>query len=175
MKKHYNIEIGKHSYGCFKLDYSVEPGTTIGSFCSVAPGVRIGSMNHPYHFVTTHPFLYDKSYGFVSENKDDVIREGSKSVTLEDDVWVGLNAIVLPGVTIGKGAIVGAGSVVTKDVPPYSIVGGVPAKVIKKRFSSEIIKELLEIDWTSWEEDKIKSKLDSFYNIDEFINKNRHG
>lgn len=171
MKKNYNIIIGNYSYGCFKLDYSIEPGTTIGSFCSIAPGARIGSMNHPYRFISTHPFLYDKSFSFVTENNKEVINDGAKSVVIEDDVWVGLNAIVLPGVTIGRGAIVGAGSVVTKNVPPYSIVAGSPAKIIKKRFSEEQIKLLLEINWASWEDDIIKRELSSFYDVDEFINR----
>lgn len=171
IKKYYNITIGKHSYGCFKVDGSIEPNTIIGSFCSIAPGVIIGGMNHPIHFISTHPFLYSKRYRFAEETNEKVLKDGTKQIIIEDDVWIGRNAIILPGVTIGKGAVIGAGSVVTKDVPPYCVVGGVPANVIKKRFSEEEIEKLMKICWTEWNDERLKSELMYFYNIDIFLDK----
>ena len=86
------------------------------------------------------------------DNKGDIV--------IGNDVWIGYEAIVLSGVTIGDGAIIGTRSVVTKDVPPYTIVGGIPAKPIRKRFSDEVISKLLELQWWNWSENRIKEKID---------------
>jgi virginiamycin A acetyltransferase len=171
MKRYYNIEIGKYTYGFEKLDGSIASGTKIGSFCSIAPGTRIGGMNHPSYFVSTHPFLYYKNRGFVSDNIQQIEDEGNKPVIINDDVWIGQNAIILPGLTIGKGAIIGAGAVVTRDIEPYSIAVGVPAKIVTKRFSDEVISNLTKINWCSWSEEVIKRELKEFYNVETFIKK----
>ncbi len=90
-------------------------------------------------------------------------------VIIENDVWIGQNVLILPGVTIHNGAICAAGAVVTKDVPPYAIVAGVPAKVVKKRYSDEDIEKLLKIAWWEWDDEKIKTNLEYFYDPQTFI------
>lgn len=119
IKDKYNIEIGKYTYGYTIAN--IAKGTKIGAFCSIANGVKIGLMNHPTNFVSTNPFLYYNSRGFINKNIEIPQKE---PVVIEDDVWIGTDAIILPGVRIGKGAVIGAGSVVTKNVEPYAILGG---------------------------------------------------
>ena len=157
IKKSYGIEIGKYTYG-YSLR-NISKGTKIGAFCSIAPGVSIGLMNHPMQFVSTHPFLYYKSRGFIDKNRDVAIED----TIISDDVWIGTNAVILPGVKIGKGAIVAAGAVVTEHVPPYEIWGGVPAKLIRRRFDESTIDKLNKIDWTEWDDNRIKEYIDLFY------------
>ena len=157
--------MGKYSYG-YDLQY-IARGTQIGSFCSIAHGVSIGLMNHPTHFVSTHPFLYYRSRGFLNKNKNIEV----KKTIIDDDVWIGINAVIMPGVHVGQGAIIGAGAVVTKDVQPYSIVGGVPAKPISKRFDKETIEKLINIRWGKWTDNKIKENIELFYNPKSFVEK----
>lgn len=132
----------------------------IGSFCSIASGVVIQEYYHKYNRVST---FYMNHYFFDSSFKNDIFSKGD--IIIEDDVWIGSNCVILSGVTIGRGSIIGGGSVVTKDVSPYSIVGGNPAKVIKKRFSDEIISELEELQWWEWDIDKIKKNKNFFNKI----------
>lgn len=122
----------------------------IGRFSSIAQNVTIQEFNHDM----SKPTTFAMNHFFFTHNfKDDVVSKGD--VILEEDVWVGSNVVILSGVTIGRGSIIAAGSIVTKDVEPYSIVGGVPAKLIKKRFSDIIIKQLEDIKWWEWGENKI--------------------
>jgi len=174
MLKYYDVKIGKYSYGCQKIDGSIAKSTIIGDFCSIAPGVRIGGMNHPTNFLSTHPFLYYKNRGFISENNNEIETLGNQPVCISDDVWIGQNAIILPGVTVMKGAVIGAGSVVTRDVPPYTIVAGVPAKPIKKRFSDKEISILLDINWCKMDDNIIKENISYFYNVSDFIERFRN-
>lgn len=145
-----NITIGNYSY--------ISPGSiirkaTIGKFCSIGPNVKIGIGNHYVpEYVTTHPafFTNDKicdTASFVDRTYFNFL----KNTTVGNDVWIGANAVIIDGVHIGDGSIIAAGAVVTKDVTPYAIVGGVPAKVIKYRFNKEQIKKLLELKW--WDRD----------------------
>jgi acetyltransferase-like isoleucine patch superfamily enzyme len=129
----------------------------IGAFCSIGPEVIIGGLGtHPTNFVSTHPVFYSRlcqsGITFSSEN----LVEELKSVTVGNDVWIGARALILDGVTIGDGAIIAAGAVVTTDVPPYAIVGGVPAKIIRYRFSEDIISILLEWKWWELSEEILK-------------------
>lgn len=129
----------------------------IGDFCSIAPYVQfILASDHPYKGLSTFPFKV-KILGHDTEaiSKGDII--------VKDDVWIGLNSIILSGVTIGQGAIVAAGSVVTKDVPAYSIVGGNPARVIKYRFEPEVVEELKKFDFSTLTEDKVKKLGEKLY------------
>ena len=129
----------------------------IGRFCSIACGVKFlfNSANHTLNSLSTYPFPlffeeWDLDVSNVAsswDNKGDIV--------IGDDVWIGYEAIIFAGVTIGGGAIIGSRAVVTKDVPPYGIVGGVPAKLIRKRFSEEIISTLLEIRWWNWSRERI--------------------
>ena len=170
IKKKYDIEIGKYTYGYSISD--IAKGTKIGAFCSIASGVKIGAMNHPTNFISTNPFLYYSSRGFIDK---DIEISQKEPVVIEDDVWIGANSIVLPGVKIGKGAIIGAGAVVTKNVQPYAVLGGVPARVIKYRFNENLISKLIKIDWAKWDDKKIRENIELFYDPEKFIEKNERG
>lgn len=121
--------------------------TVIGSFCSIGANVKIGLPDHPLHFVSTHPAFYDPSQPTMKSFTTDIRYQAHKKTILKHDVWIGDGAFIRSGVTIGTGAVVAAGAVVVKDVEPYSIVGGNPARHIKYRFSDEIVVGLLKSRW----------------------------
>lgn len=131
----------------------------IGKFCSISWNVTIGATKHDYSRLTTHAFPYIKYYGFV--NKDNRFRVTTK---VGHDVWIGANVIIMPGVSIGNGAVIGAGSIVTKDVQPYEIVFGLPAKHKGYRFTPEIIKKIEELQWWNWDKTKIEENIGLFRN-----------
>ncbi len=170
IKKQFDIEIGKYTYG-YKIK-NIEKGTKIGAFCSIADGVKIGLINHPIDCVSTNPFLCFKTQGFLN---DDLEIPLDGHVIIKDDVWIGANSIIMPNIVIEKGAVIGAGSVVTKDVMPYEIVAGNPAKHINWRVNDpsdpSLRKKLYSIDWCSWDDKKIKNEIKYFYNIKSFVNK----
>ena len=162
-----DVTVGDYSYISGPRTY-VE-AATIGKFCSIARQTTIGVSGHDYTKVTTHPFIIDPFYGFVNAP----IREYQKPApVIGHDVWIGMNATVHRGVTIGHGAIIASDAVVTKDVEPYSIVAGNPAKHIKYRFSPEVIAFLLKVEWWNWNDQKIKSFLASFDNVNAFVDEN---
>ncbi|KRN50435.1 hypothetical protein IV49_GL002083 [Kandleria vitulina DSM 20405] len=140
------VSIGRFTYISF--DTKIYENTKIGAFCSIGPNCVIGPGNHDYKLFTTHPILYDKTW-----NKDitNHININNKDTVIENDVWIGCNSIILNGVRIGTGAIIGAGTIITKDVPPYAIVVGNPGKIIKYRFDKNRIQEILDSKW--WEKD----------------------
>lgn len=132
----------------------------IGKFCSIACGAKflMNSANHTLNSLSTYPFpiFYEEWKHGISpkeawDNKGDII--------IGNDVWIGYEAMILAGVTIGDGAIVGTRAVVTKDVPPYTIVGGIPAKVIRPRFPKEEIERLLDLKWWDWSIDQISKNI----------------
>jgi acetyltransferase-like isoleucine patch superfamily enzyme len=127
----------------------------IGAFCSIAENVSIGHAEHPYTEFSTSPVFYKEDNPFlVTKFVKKDIAEYSKTV-IGNDVWIGLNAYIKTGITIGDGCIIGAGAVVTKNVDPYSIVAGVPAKLIKKRFDDKTIKQLQTDNWWNMSEDEL--------------------
>ena len=140
-------EMGEFSYispGC----RAVNPKSKIGKYCSIGTDVQIGVSRHPTNFLSTSPvFYFSRLFEFPSDGVDGLPERLIDPVDIGNDVWVGYGALIMDGVKIGDGAIVAAGAVVTKDVPPYAIVGGVPAKIIRYRFDSETIRELLETRW----------------------------
>lgn len=133
----------------------------IGKFCSIACGVKFlfNCANHTLKSLSTYTFslfyedweLEKSNVASAWDNKGDIV--------IGNDVWIGFEAVILAGVKIGDGAIIGTRAVVTKDVPPYSIVGGIPAKVIRKRYSPDIIEQLLSLRWWDWTKDRIKRNL----------------
>lgn len=141
----------------------------IGSFTSIAANVKIGLHKHPtQYYVSTYPAFHIKwaQTPYLNCSSDFDVHP---KTFIGCDVWIGDSAIILSGVRIGDGAIVGAGAVVTKDVPPYSIVCGVPAKVMRHRFSEAEIEKLLEIKWWEWDKEKIARFQSSFKDINEFL------
>lgn len=156
-------KIGEYTY-CSDTTYVASPNTTIGKFCSIAEYVMIGLGKHPTDFLSSSPYFYDRQCGWVNEQK----YENVIPCTIGNDVWIGCGAFIKDGVKIGDGAIVGAGAIVTKDVPPYAIVGGVPAKIIKYRFDENTISELLELQW--WDLNIEIIKQVPFKDINQAIN-----
>ena len=150
-------QIGEYTYG-FPEVFDWNEGTTlkIGKFCSIAKGVKIYlGGNHRIDWITTYPFG-----AFFEEAKNIQGHPTSKGdVIIENDVWIGGDAIILSGVKLSNGSVVGAGAVVTKSVPPYAVVVGNPGKIIKFRFEPKIIEELERICWWDWELEKIKLLL----------------
>lgn len=130
---------------------------TIGNFCSIARDVTIQEFFHDHQKLTTY-FIGRNVFG--NDINDEIVSKGS--ITIGNDVWIGTGAQIMSGVTIGHGVVIGANSTVTKDIPPYAVVGGVPAKVISYRFSEEIINELLAIEWWNWDLNKLNAKKDYF-------------
>ena len=133
----------------------------IGKFCSIACGAKFlfNSANHKMASLSTYTFpLFFEEWGLEKENVAQAWDQKG-DIIIGNDVWIGYEAVILSGVTIGDGAVIGCRAVVTKDVPPYTIVGGVPAKPIRKRFDEETIKELQKIKWWDWTEEKIAGKI----------------
>lgn len=164
-----NVSIDKFSF--INWDCIIYPNVYIGSFCSIGRGVQIGLAMHPVNWLSTHTFQYNSNwfpnledYGKVDRKQKHIHHKFTK---IGNDVWIGNNALLQSGITIGHGAIIGSGAVVTKNVPPYAIVGGVPAKLIRYRFSESIINDLLALKW--WElKFNLISDLD-FSNIENCI------
>ncbi len=127
----------------------------IGSFCSIAKDVTIQEYNHDASRISTY---YMRSNIFKTDRMGEHISRGG--IRIGNDVWIGGKAMILSGVTIGDGAVIAAGAVVTRDVPPYAIVGGTPAKVLKYRFTPEVIEKLQRIKWWEWPVDKIRNSKD---------------
>ena len=133
----------------------------IGKFCSIACSAKFlfNSGNHKMASLSTYTFpLFFEEWDLEKENVAQAWDQKG-DIIIGNDVWIGYEAVILPGVTIGDGAVIGCRAVVTKDVPPYTIVGGVPAKPIRKRFDEETIKELQKIKWWDWPEEKIAGKI----------------
>lgn len=135
----------------------------IGKFCSIACGTKFlfNSANHALDSLSTYPFpLFFEEWNLEKEKVTEAW-DNRGDIVIGNDVWIGYEAVILSRVTIGDGAIIGTRAVVTKDVPPYTIVGGVPAKPIRKRFDEKVIKELLKIKWWDWTEEKIARNIEN--------------
>jgi acetyltransferase-like isoleucine patch superfamily enzyme len=159
----FGLTVGRMSYGFDQL-FGEHVGS-VGAFCSIAPGLKIGGFEHPLEYVSTHPFLFYKNRGIVAADRrlDDRICKRNAKVRIGNDGWIGEGVKILSGVTICDGAVVGANSVVTKDVEPYSVVAGNPAKLIRYRFDVETRRRVAASCWWLWTDEEIKRRLPEFY------------
>ena len=178
--------VGRYTYGYEGLLEYAPLAETIGRYCSINESAKIVN-NHSLDCVTTHPFLdhaafvswekyleREKVNDKYGKYKNNSIYENSKirnnpSVIIGNDVWIGANVVILPGVKIGDGAVLAAGAIVTKDVKPYQIVAGNPAKQIRKRFDDEMINKLLNIKWWNWEHEEIERSIELMYTPSVFV------
>lgn len=155
----------RHSFCGYDCDIS---NADIGSFVSIASGVVIGGGRHPMEWVAMSPVFYE-GRDSVKEKFSIHKREHPKRVIIENDVWIGRSAIVLPGRKVGHGAVVGAGAVVTKDVPAYAIVAGNPARIIRYRFEESIIQRLLKTRWWEFADDRLHDLGPYFNDVERFL------
>ena len=153
-----NCKIGRYSY----IYGTSAVNTEIGAFCSIASGSHIGSGSHPTDWVSSSPVFYKGRNVLKTNFSQNEYKEYNKT-TVGNDVWIGANCNIKGGVTIGDGAIIGMGSVVTKDVPPYEIWAGNPARLIRKRFDDETIEKLLKLEWWNLPDEKLK-EIGDFFN-----------
>lgn len=171
IKPSLNDSFGKYSVGVHSACKDSCAKVKIGAFCSFADGVRIGVSMHETKGIATHHFFEHPRYGFTQANMDEdgTHAKRNPNIVIENDVWLGANVIVLPGVKIGNGVIVGAQAVVTKDLPDYAIAVGVPAKVIRYRFTEDKIKLLNELKWWDWSDEILKENISLFKNNEDFF------
>lgn len=160
-----NTNFGKHSFCGYDCEII---NCNVGSFCSIANGVIIGGGMHPIEWVSTSPVFYE-GRDSVSAKFSMHQRAEDKRTLVENDVWIGRNAIIKQGVTIGTGAVIGMGSIVTKNVEPYSIVAGCPAKEIRKRFDEITVKKLLASNWWNYNDKDLFKYAKYFNDPEKFI------
>ncbi len=146
------VKMGRYSY---VGSYTHITDTEIGSFCSIGGNCGIGGGMHPLDHASTSP-VFLQGRNILGKNFANIQYQPSEKVTIGNDVWIGECAYIMPGITIGDGAVIGTHAVVTKDVEPYSIVAGIPAKEIRKRFDTGTVDSLKKIQWWNWTEDKLQ-------------------
>lgn len=157
--KYYQWEIGDHSYGKPIVESEDIASLKIGKYCSIGRNVTLTLGNHITHTATTYPFTSLRNY-WPGARRDAIADHNTKGeIIIGNDVWIGSNVTILSGVTIGDGAVIAANSVVTKDVAPYAIVGGVPAKLLRMRHDDETISALLDIQWWNWSDEVVDERI----------------
>ncbi len=170
-----NTSLVESSFG----DYSYTAGdvqiiySDIGKYCSIANSVRINPGNHPQWRVTQHHMTYRRAQYRLGLEDDAAFFQWRREhhCSVGHDVWIGHGAIVMPGVRIGTGAIIGSAAVVTKDIGPYEIAVGIPARVIKQRFEAPVINKLLASEWWEWRRDELERRFDDLLDLDTFLKK----
>lgn len=166
--------VGDYSYLMAHCDAF---NTRIGKFANIASFVRFNATNHPMERATQHHFTYrSNDYWDDRERDHDFFqRRYDLPVTIGHDTWIGHGATILPGVTVGNGAVVGSGAVVSRDVDPYTIVGGVPARAIRRRFDEALAERLEALAWWDWDHDRLGAALDDFRRLGAEAFVDRHG
>lgn len=157
-------QVGRNTYGhdnikVYRWDgpFNARCKVILGSFCSIGGNIEIiTNGNHKYNRVSTYPFA---ERGWTPMNQESISAYGNGDVTIGNDVWIGMNSRINSGITIGDGSIIAADSLITRNVEPYSIVGGNPAKLIKYRFTPETRNKLLLIKWWEWKDERIREAL----------------
>lgn len=160
-----NSSMNKYSY---VANFCCIIHTEIGSFCSIADNCIIGGSSHPMQWVSTSPAFYNGK-NILKKNFSKHHYIATIKTNIGNDVWIGSNCLIKGGITIGDGAIVGMGSVVTKNIEPYTVVAGNPAKQIKKRFNDDIIERLLQTKWWEFDDASLKEKSKLFLNTERFL------
>ncbi|WP_455265877.1 CatB-related O-acetyltransferase [Phascolarctobacterium sp.] len=165
IERYFGLKIGRYTYGYDEigLDFFKE----IGAFSSIAAGNNSVHGNHHLNFVTTSPVLTHEEFSFINKCLE---KDYFHSIEIGNDVWIGASCLIFPFVKIGDGAVIAAGSIVRKDVPPYAVVGGVD-KILKYRFDHETIKKLLRIRWWEWDDEKIRENIDLMKDTEKFVEK----
>jgi acetyltransferase-like isoleucine patch superfamily enzyme len=161
-----DVIIGKGTYVASKASIS---NTIIGKFCSIGPNFVCGWGAHPINGISTSPAFYSTrmqtGFTFSSFNKI----EERKRITIGNDVFIGMNVTILDGINIGDGAVIGAGAVVSKDIPPYAVAIGCPIKIVKYRFSKEVINSLIESRWWDQSEEVLREVEKNFFEVEKFL------
>jgi hypothetical protein len=155
------VSVGDYSYLIRQTEVWA---ATIGKFANIASHVRINAPNHPMHRATLHHFTYRANDYWPDAEPEAAFFDWRRAnaVTIGHDVWLGHGSTILPGVTVGDGAVVAAGAVVSRDVAPYEIVGGVPAKLIKRRFDEGVAARMQALAWWDWPHERLRAALDDF-------------
>lgn len=158
-------ELGDYSY---IERHSEAIYTSIGKFSAIASDVRLNALEHPIERVSQHKVTYRPNEYFLNAKLDSVFRERRREARVEigHDVWIGHGAIIMPGIKIGHGAVVAAGAVVTRDVEPYAIVAGIPARFLKWRFEPNISLRIITLSWWDWEHDRLAKAIEDMQVLD---------
>lgn len=159
------VKMGRYSYMGF---YNSVCDTNIGAFCSIASYCAIGGGKHPINAVSTSPVFYD-GRNSIGRNFSSIPEEKNQGVEIGNDVWIGEAVFINDDVKIGTGAVIGAHSVVTKDVPPYAIVAGTPAKILRFRFDEDTVQRLLDSKWWEWPDERLTKNADRFFSVQQFL------
>ena len=169
-----NSTLGDYSYCAQRCDLA---NTRVGKFSNIASGVRLGATDHPLDRASLHHFLY-RSASYWEDAEDDAVwfdRRAARRTDIGHDTWLGHNAQVKPDVSVGHGAVVAAGAVVTRDVAPYMIVAGVPARPLRPRLAADLAERLMALGWWDWEHAALRRALEDFRHLDVPAFLEKHG
>lgn len=156
-RRYYGVEVGRYTYGVFDPANPLPHGTTVGRYASIAPGVKAYRRTRDWRRLALHPFFFNASLGVIKEEQYPLDQENP--LKIGHDVWIGYNTVILHECTeIGNGAVIGAGSTVTTNIPPFALAVGSPAKIVKYRFSDELQREITASDWWSLSPEEIIEK-----------------